>query len=89
MSTDIVHEIAFPCYNEVMEDTSVELQNKFISEYNLLFNVPKTKADEEKCVLYKAEHPNEFKNGDWSIDRHRKRFMDWMSKQAVRASQQL
>ena len=66
-----------------MENTSNQLLNKFIEEYNLLFNVPKDKASEGNCAQYRAEHPNEFKNGDWSIDRHRKRFMDWMSKQST------
>lgn len=57
--------------------------NKFITEYNLLFNVPVTKANESMCHKYKHEHPNEFRTSDWSIDKHRKRFMDWMSKQAL------
>jgi hypothetical protein len=69
-----------------MEDTTRELQNKFIKEYNLLFNVPSAKACADNCEMYKEEHPNEFKNGDWSIDKHRKRFMDWMSKQTARTS---
>lgn len=72
-----------------MEDTQAELIDTFIKEYNLLFNVPADKADRSICEQYKTEHPNEFKNGDWSIDRHRKRFMDWMSKRAARPGQYL
>ena len=69
------------CYDEHMEDTSHDLVRIFIKEYNLLFNVPADKASEGICHQYKIEHPNEFKISDWSIDKHRKRFMDWMSKQ--------
>jgi hypothetical protein len=68
-----------------MEDISIEKMNIFIAEYNLLFNVPANKADEDSCQRYKIEHPNEFKTSDWSIDKHRKRFMDWMSKQGPEA----
>lgn len=53
----------------------------FIEAYNQLFNVPNHKASEGICVQYKREHPNEFKTSDWAIEKHRKRFMDWMSKQ--------
>ena len=66
-----------------MTDSNIELLNKFIVDYNLLFNVPRDKADQANCNQYRAEHPNEFKNSDWSIDKHRKRFMDWMSKQSL------
>jgi DNA primase len=71
-----------PWYDEAMEDTSIEQMNIFIKEYNRLFNVPANKASETICQKYKIEHPNEFKTSDWSIDKHRKRFMDWMSKQS-------
>ena len=57
-------------------------QNKFIQDYNLLFNVPDNKASNATCERYRSEHTNEFKNHDWSIDKHRKKFMDWMSGQA-------
>jgi DNA primase len=72
-----------------MDYTKDELMNKFIHEYNLLFNVPKDKASQGNCQQYKVEHPNEFKTSDWSIDRHRKRFMDWMSKQSIETLKQL
>jgi|GEM_PF-910459 len=59
-----------------------DLIDEFIESYNLLFNVPQTKATKGLCNLYKNEHPNEFKTtAEWSIEKHRKRFMDWMSKQ--------
>jgi hypothetical protein len=61
-------------------------QKRFIQKYNLLFNVPDNKATKTHCDKYKSEHSNEFKNSDWSIEKHRKRFMDWMSGQVYRAS---
>jgi hypothetical protein len=69
-----------------MGNTSREILDTFIKDYNQLFNVPSDEANEYNCQRYKAEHPNEFKNSDWSIDRHRKRFMDWMSKQSIGTS---
>jgi len=60
-------------------------QTKFIEDYNLLFNVPNDKANKTACEQYKSEHTNEFKNSEWSIDRHRKKFMDWMSGQVYAA----
>lgn len=54
-------------------------QAKFIKDYNLLFNVPNTKATSATCNKYKKEHSNEFKKSGWSIEKHRKKFMDWMS----------
>jgi hypothetical protein len=64
-----------------MTNMTDESMNSFIEAYNKLFNVPSLKADRAICIQYKDEHPNEFKNSDWSIDKHRKRFMDWMSRQ--------
>lgn len=60
-------------------------QTKFIEDYNLLFNVPDNKASNATCERYRSEHLNEFKNSDWSIDKHRKKFMDWMSGQSCGA----
>ncbi|MFH1855239.1 MAG: hypothetical protein ABH810_02430, partial [bacterium] len=56
-------------------------QSKFIEKYNLLFNVPNNKASQAICERYRNEHTNEFKNSGWSIEKHRKKFMDWMSGQ--------
>lgn len=59
-----------------------DLMDEFIESYNELFNVPSDDATRGLCKLYKNEHPNEFKTtAEWSIEKHRKRFMDWMSKQ--------
>jgi len=60
-------------------------QAKFIEDYNLLFNVPNNKASKATCEQYRNEHTNEFRNSGWSIDKHRKKFMDWMSGQVYEA----
>lgn len=60
-------------------------QIKFIKDYNLLFNVPNTKASNAACERYKNEHASEFRTSDWSIEKHRKKFMDWMSGQVSRS----
>lgn len=64
-----------------MGEAKDDLMGKFIEDYNLLFNVPQNKANKGLCNLYRNEHPNEFKTSEWSIEKHRKRFMDWMSRQ--------
>lgn len=64
-----------------MKNTTDDEMIKFIEAYNLLFNVPNSKATKGTCKQYQEEHPNEFKTNDWSIEKHRKRFMDWMSRQ--------
>ncbi|HBG81592.1 TPA: hypothetical protein DDW69_02000 [candidate division CPR2 bacterium] len=64
-----------------MENTNSDLMCKFIEEYNQLYNTPDHKVNEIICEQYRNEHPNEFKNSEWSIDKHRKRLMDWMSRQ--------
>ncbi len=64
-----------------MKVTEETLLDKFIKAYNLLYNVPNNKASKDVCGQYKREHPNDFKNSGWSIDKHRKKLMDWISKQ--------
>jgi hypothetical protein len=54
-------------------------QAEFIEKYNSLYNVPNNKANKVICDKYKKEHSNEFKKSGWSIEKHRKKFMDWMS----------
>lgn len=54
-------------------------QAEFIEKYNSLYNVPNNKANKVICDEYKKEHSNEFKKSGWSIEKHRKKFMDWMS----------
>jgi len=55
--------------------------DKFIKDYNLLYNIPNFEASKNVCEQYKKEHPSEFKNSGWSIVKHRKKLMDWFSKQ--------
>lgn len=52
---------------------------KFIEEYNLLFNVPNHKINKNICEQFRKECPNLFKNPGWSLERHRKRLMDWVA----------
>jgi len=73
------------CYNVYMETQTLSSVDTFVNDYNQLFNVPSIKASCAICNQYKNEHPNEFKTSDWSIDKHRKRFMDWMSGQRPEA----
>lgn len=65
-----------------MQETKEETMEIFIEEYNLLFNVPNYEIDRSICEQYKREHPNEFKSSGWSINKHRKKLMDWFSKQS-------
>lgn len=51
---------------------------KFINDYNLLFNVPNYRINKNTCEQFRKECPNLFKNPEWSLDRHRKRLMDWL-----------
>ena len=64
-----------------MKTTKEEQMDKFIEAYNLLHNVPDNQANKNVCEQYKKEHPNEFKNSGWSIVKHRKKLMDWFSRQ--------
>ncbi len=68
------------CYTIYIENNETQL-NKFIEEYNSLFNVPNYKANAAICLQYRKDHENEFRTSDWAIEKHRKRFMDWMSRQ--------
>jgi len=68
-----------------MSTSTKKEQVKFIKDYNSLFNVPDNKASNAACNKYRNEHKNEFKNSEWSIDKHRKKFMDWMSGQVYRS----
>ena len=67
-----------------MNSETHDLMDKFIEEYNLLFNIPNHKITRNICEQYRNEHPNEFKiTAEWSIEKHRKRLMDWMSRQKI------
>jgi len=65
-----------------MQKTKEEMMEIFIKDYNILFNVPNYEIDRNICEQYKREHPNEFKSSGWSIGKHRKKLMDWFSKQS-------
>jgi len=51
----------------------------FMEYYNQ--NIPPTypKATEKSLLAFKANYPGLFEKGEaWSIDKHRKRLMDWL-----------
>ena len=65
-----------------MQATKENTIEGFIEDYNLLYNVPNYKIDRDTCEQYRKEHPNEFKHVGWSLKKHRKKIMDWFSKQS-------
>lgn len=67
-----------------MKATNREHMEKFIEDYNLLFNIPANQANSNICEQYRKEHPNEFKSSEWCIAKHRKKLMDWFSRQNPR-----
>lgn len=69
--------------------TEHDILEKFIEEYNSLYNTPNYKVTKRSCEQYRVEHPHEFKATDWSIDRHRKRLMDWISRQTPQTLENL
>ncbi|MFA6493621.1 MAG: hypothetical protein WCT49_01090 [Candidatus Paceibacterota bacterium] len=62
-------------FNEAF--TTVEV---FIEYYNK--NIPATypKATEKALAAFRVSYPGLFEKGEsWSIDKHRKRLMDWLT----------
>ena len=52
----------------------------FIDSYNHSIPVGFPRATAVRLKEFQATHPLLFKKGDgWSIDKHRKRLMDWLS----------
>ncbi|NTU69572.1 hypothetical protein HGB13_01940 [bacterium] len=69
------------CYDVYMTIKQEQQLEILVEEYNKLFNVPGDKANKIICEQYRKEHPNEFRGEGWSIFKHRKRLMDWLSRQ--------
>ena len=62
-------------FNEAFTSVSV-----FMAYYNK--NIPATypKATEKSLIAFRVAYPGLFEKGeDWSIDKHRKRLMDWLN----------
>ena len=54
--------------------------SRFAEIYNTTLPLGFPRASVKALEQFQATHPLLFKNGDeWSIDRHRKRLMDWLS----------
>ena len=54
----------------------------FLASYNESVPAHFPRATAEALNQFRREHPILFKKGaGWSIDRHRKRLMDWLSSQ--------
>jgi hypothetical protein len=52
----------------------------FLESYNTMIPFGFPKATTALMKKFQASHPLLFKHGDsWSIDKHRKRLMDWLS----------
>jgi hypothetical protein len=55
----------------------------FIESYNKSIPPDFPKASAKMLRKFQAAHPALFKKGDdWSIDKHRKKFMDWLTTNA-------
>ncbi len=56
----------------------------FMESYNNSIPVGFLHPSVKILKIFQARHPMLFKNGDeWSIDKHRKRLMDWLSSYSV------
>lgn len=57
----------------------------FMESYNKSAprNFPRASVDSLK--QFQETHPALFKNGQWSIDKHRKKFMDWFASNQSKA----
>lgn len=62
-------------FNEAFTDISV-----FIEYYNKNIPAAYPKANEKALAAFRAVYPGLFEKGaeKWSIDKHRKRLMDWL-----------
>lgn len=79
-----------PDANRVRSERRLPLA-EFLDTYNE--NLPEAfpRATRELLKEYQRRYPGQFKEGAWSLDQHRKKFMDWLpmhlkSLEHVRAS---
>ncbi len=67
---------------DVQQELNVAMTtlSSFAETYNKTIPLGFPRASAKVLLQFQAAHPLLFKNGDeWSIDRHRKRVMDWLS----------
>lgn len=73
-------------YNDLVENQELVSLADFMDSYNK--SAPKNfpRASKEALEEFQQAYPSLFKNKNaWSIDKHRKRFMDWIySRQQTR-----
>lgn len=51
---------------------------EFLDLYNKGLPMEFPRATAELLTIYKDQYPSKFKDGFWSLDLHRKKFMDWL-----------
>jgi len=51
----------------------------FMESYNKSAPGSFPRASVDSLKQFQETYPTLFKNGEWSIDKHRKKFMDWFS----------
>lgn len=50
----------------------------FLKAYNGGLPLAFPRASSALLTEYQHQYPSEFKDGSWSLDLHRKKFMDWL-----------
>ena len=67
-------------YNDLEINQQTTPLANFMESYNESAPKGLPRASVEKLKEFQNTYPSLFKNADaWSIDKHRKRFMDWFS----------
>lgn len=68
--------------NELKENQTITSLAVFIENYNKSIPEDFTRATSKVLEQFQITHPALFKNPDgWSIEKHRKRLMDWLFSQ--------
>ena len=69
-------------YNDLIVNQEIISLASFRESYNKSVPVNFPRASIERLKEFQEIYPSFFKKaGAWSIDKHRKRFMDWVSSQ--------
>ena len=67
-------------HDDPTENQALTTLADFIESYNRSIPVGFPRASAKVLKEFQVAHPALFKTGDkWSVDRHRKRMMDWLS----------
>ena len=66
-------------HNDLEENQEITPLAEFMESYNKSAPASFPRASAEMLKEFQDAYPSLFKSGDaWSIDKHRKRFMDWV-----------